>query len=130
MAGGAGDATASAGAGEAVGAGIDTAISVAAKGGKVPALLSPGERYLPPSTVKAVAQGKADPMRDGKKVPGKPKVGGAKNSYANDTVKASLDEGGIVIPRSITQGKNPHWAAHKFVSAIMAKNGQLPKRRK
>ena len=44
------------------------------------------------------------------------------NSYANDTVKANLDEGGIVIPRSITQGPNPHWNAMKFVHATIAKN--------
>lgn len=92
-------------------------------GGKVPALLSPGERYLPPKAVAKVAKG-ADPMKEGKKVPGTPKVKGAKNSYANDTVKASLDEGGIVLPRSVTQHKNPEWAAHAFVRGIMAKNRQ------
>lgn len=91
-------------------------------GGKVPALLSPGERYLTPQAAQAAAEGKVDPMKAGKKVPGKPAVGGAKNSYANDTVKAELEEGGLVLPRSVTQSKNPHWAAHKFVMAHMAKN--------
>jgi len=93
-----------------------------AKGGKVPALLSPGERYLTPEKAKKVVKGKADPIKDGKLVPGKPKVGGAVNSYKNDTVKANLDEGGIVIPRSITEGKDPHWNALKFVRQTMAKN--------
>ena len=88
---------------------------MAAEGGKVPALVSPGERYLPPKEVKAVAAGKKSPMEAGQKVPGTPKVGGAVNSYANDTVPADLDEGGIVIPRSITQGPNAHWNAMRFV---------------
>lgn len=89
-----------------------------AQGGKVPALLSPGERYLSPDKVEAVKQG-ANPMAVGEKVPGKPKVGGAKNSYANDTVPATLEEGGIVIPRSITQGPNPHWEAMRFVAKTL-----------
>jgi hypothetical protein len=97
-------------------------VQMAAKGGSVKALLSPGERYLTPQAARAVAKGKADPIKAGKLVPGKPKVGGAKNSYANDTHPATLEEGGIVLPRSVTESKNPHWAAHKFVSAIMAKN--------
>lgn len=98
---------------------------VMAEGGKVPAMVSPGENYLDPQDVEKVKQG-ANPMEVGKKVPGKPKVGGAKNSYKNDTVKADLDEGGIVIPRSITQGKNPHWESMKFVRATLAKNGKGP----
>lgn len=93
----------------------------AAEGGKVPALLSPGERYLSPSKVEAVRRG-ANPIAEGKKIPGKPKVGGAKNSYANDTVKATLDEGGIVIPRSITQSKDAEKKAVAFVRDIIAKN--------
>ena len=104
------------------GGGSMNAPKMLADGGKVPALLSPGERYLSPDQVNLVKQGKADPIKDGQKVPGKPKVGGAKNSYANDTVKAELEEGGIVIPRSITQGKNPHWESMKFVHATLAKN--------
>jgi hypothetical protein len=83
-------------------------------GGKVKALVSPGEVYLKPNEVqKALRDGK--PLKHGEKIPGKPKVKGAVNSYANDTVKKNLDEGGIVIPRSITQGPNPHWNAMLFV---------------
>jgi hypothetical protein len=85
---------------------------------KVPALVSPGERYLPPKAVKEVAKGK-DPMKAGEKIPGKAKVKGDKNSYANDTVPKTLEEGGIVLPRSVTQAKHPHWAAHQFVANIM-----------
>ena len=121
LAGGAGDAIGAAAANPAV---DDAAVAVlAAKGGKVKALLSPGEKYLPPSKVDAVAKGKIDPMKAGKTVPGKPKIKGAKNSYANDIVPAELEEGGIVLPRSVTQSKNPEWAAHKFVLDVMAKKG-------
>lgn len=59
----------------------------------------------------------------GKMVPGKPKVGGAKNSYANDNVKALLSPGEIVLPRSVTQSKDPVNNAAKFVQAVMAKQG-------
>lgn len=94
-----------------------------AKGGQVPALVSPGERYLPPQEVKKVAEGKKSPMKAGEKIPGKPKVGGAVNSYANDTVKKNLSEGGIIIPRSITQGDDAESKAHAFVSAVLAHQG-------
>lgn len=95
-----------------------------AKGGKVPALVSPGEIRIRAKDVPKVASGQKSPLA-GEKIPGKPKVGGAKNSYANDTVPKSLNEGDIILPRSVTQSKNPNWAAHKFVSAIMAKNGKM-----
>lgn len=101
----------------------------AAKGGKVPALVSPGERYLNPAKVDKVKQG-ASPMKEGALVPGKPKVGGAKNSYANDTVPADLDPGGIVIPRSVTQAKDAEKKAIAFVRSVLAKKGGLPKKSK
>lgn len=93
-----------------------------AEGGKVPALVAPGERYLPPSEVKAVAAGKKAPMQAGEKIQGTPKVGGAKNSYANDTVPKTLQEGGIVLPRSVTQSKDPAKKAAEFVSAILKRD--------
>jgi hypothetical protein len=97
---------------------------------KVPALLSPGEKYLPPQAVAQVARG-ANPMAVGRTIPGTPKVGGAVNSYANDIVPATLDEGGIVLPRSVTKAKDPAEAAHKFVAAILAKKGKsIPKKGK
>ncbi len=109
---------------------LDSGRMQAAHGGKVPALVSPGEKYLTPDKVNKVAQG-ANPMREGETIPGKPKVKGAVNSYANDTVPKTLEEGGIVIPRHITQGKNPEKAAHEFISAILAKNGKsMPKKSK
>lgn len=90
-----------------------------AQGGKVvDALVSPGEVYLPPSQVQAVKQG-ADPISSGEKIPGTPKVKG--NSYANDTVPKKLEAGGIVIPNSVIQSKDPHAAAAKFVAAVLRK---------
>lgn len=43
------------------------------------------------------------------------------NSYANDKVPAVLSEGEIVLPRSVTQSRNPPAAAMRFVQAVMAK---------
>lgn len=93
-----------------------------AKGGRIPALLSPGEVYVPPSKVKETAKGHLQ----GKKVPGKPKVKG--DSLKNDTVPASLEEGGVVIPRSVMTSKNAPKNAAKFVQAILSRQG--PKKRK
>jgi hypothetical protein len=95
--------------------------SMMAHGGKVPALVSPGEKYLNPKEVAKVAEGKKPAIQAGEKIPGKAKVSGAKNSYANDTVPKTLEVGGIVLPRSVTQSKNPGKEAQKFVEAILAK---------
>lgn len=94
-----------------------------AHGGTVDAMVSPGERYLSPKELKKVEQGKKSPMKAGEKIPGKPKVGGATNDYANDTVHKKLQAGGVVLPRSVTQDKNPSAAAAKFVQAILSKQG-------
>jgi hypothetical protein len=91
-----------------------------AQGGEVEALVSPGEKYLSPQAVEAVKQG-ASPLKEGATIPGKPKVSGAKNSYANDTVPATLEEGGIVLPRSVTQAKDPAKKAAEFVAAVLKK---------
>lgn len=100
-----------------------------AEGGKVPAMVSPGEQYLPPKDVKKVIEDKKDPLETGERIPGKPKHKG--NNYANDTVSKTLEEGGIVIPNSVMQSKNPHWEAMKFVHAHAMKNRKaLPKRPK
>lgn len=60
-------------------------------------------------------------LQSGGKVPGTPKVSGAKNDYANDIVDAKLSPGEIVLPRSVTQSKDPVGNAAKFVQAVMAK---------
>jgi hypothetical protein len=94
-----------------------------ANGGEVPALVSPGEKYLSPEAVAKVKSG-ANPMSVGETIPGKPKIAGTKNSYANDTIPKTLEEGGIVLPRSITKSKNPDKAAEAFVAAILARKGK------
>lgn len=94
---------------------------MAAHGGKVKALVSPGENILTPKNVKEVADGKADPMTASQKVPGKPVVPGAVNSYDNDIVPAKLPVGSVVLPRSVTQSKHPEKNASEFVMAIINK---------
>jgi hypothetical protein len=55
----------------------------------------------------------------GKQIPGKAKVKG--DSYANDTVKAVLSPGEIIIPRSIAQGDDAPRKAAEFVAAVLSK---------
>lgn len=57
--------------------------------------------------------------KDKKTVPGKAKVKG--NSYANDTVKAVLSPGEVVLPLSVMQSANPAQEAARFVQAVLAK---------
>lgn len=90
-----------------------------AEGGEVPAMVSPGERFLPPKEAKAVAEGKKNPLQAGEKIPGTPKYPG--NDYRNDVVPKTLEAGGVVIPNKILQSKNPGHEAKKFVDAVMAK---------
>lgn len=99
-----------------------------AKGGKVPAMVSPGERYLNPREVQKVAKGEKPAAKAGEKIPGKAKVKG--DSLKNDIVPKTLEEGGIVLPRSVMESKHPHWEAHKFVSAILKKQGGLHSKKK
>lgn len=96
-----------------------------AHGGKVPAMVSPGEKYLPPSEVKKVVAGKKPVTKAGETIPGKAKVAG--DSLKNDTVKKTLTEGGIVIPRTVMQSKNPEDSARRFVAAVMAKKSHKRK---
>lgn len=67
-------------------------------------------------------------LRSGGPVPGQAKVPG--NSYANDTVKAVLSPGEVVVPRSVMQSGDPAEAAKRFVQAVLAKKnaGSSPKR--
>lgn len=124
MAGGAGDAIIGIGGAAAAPetiAAVGTAapaLAVAAHGGKVPALVSPGEQYIPPNKVKEAAKGKA--LQVGEKIPGKPKHPG--NDYRNDTVKKDLSPGGVVIPNEIMQSKDAEKKAAAFVRDILAKN--------
>lgn len=91
---------------------------MASQGGKVPAIVSPGEAYLAPDKVNKVAQG-GSVEKNAEKIPGKAKVKG--DSTKNDTVPKELEPGGIVIPRSVMQSENPALEAHKFVAAILSR---------
>jgi hypothetical protein len=95
----------------------------AAKGGKVPAMVSPGEQYIPPEELKAVKEGKKDPLKAGERIPGEPEYPG--NDYRNDIVPKTLKEDGLVIPNEVMQSKNPHWAAMRFVQQHMAQGGRV-----
>jgi hypothetical protein len=96
----------------------DIANFLFAKGGEVPAMVSPNERYLNPREVDAVKNG-ANPLEVGQKIPGKDKVPG-KDSRKNDTVPATLEEGGIVLPLHITKTMDPE-KAKKFIQKSIAK---------
>lgn len=93
-----------------------------AEGGKVPAMVSPGEVYLPPKDLSKVAKG-ADPIKTGEKIPGKPKYPG--NDYRNDVVPKTLQEGGLVIPNEVLQSKDPHAAAADFVAKHLAGKSKI-----
>lgn len=97
-------------------------------GGTVPAMVSPGEKYLSPKEAEKVASGKESPSKAGKIIPGKAKVKG--DSLENDTVPAKLKEGGIVIPRSVMQSKDPEKGAAAFVRAHMSKKQGLGSKKK
>ena len=64
-------------------------------------------------------------MLSGGHVPGKAKVAG--DSPKNDTVKALLSPGEVVIPRSVMQSEDPPEAAEAFVKAVMSKKQKDPK---
>lgn len=91
------------------------------QGGKVPVILSPGEKVIPRENASAVAQMNANALKIGKTVPGKAKVKG--DSLENDNFPTSLNEGDIVIPRSALSGKDPHKSAAEFVAKVLAKKG-------
>lgn len=68
-----------------------------AEGGKVPAMVSPGEIYLSPDKVHKVIHEGVDPAKIGHKFGGKAKVKG--DSLKNDIIPEDLEEGGVVIDR-------------------------------
>lgn len=91
---------------------------LAAKGGRVPVVLSPGERRVPPEKAEAIASGQ-ESVHTCPKVPGTPKVKG--NSYSNDTYKTTERPGTIIVPNEELQKKDSESAAAKFVAATLAK---------
>lgn len=106
----AGEAAAAAGEAGEAGEGIASMASLAAAafGGRM--------EDLP-----RASNSKRKDMSKGGHVSGKAAVKG--NSYANDTVKARLSPGEVVIPKSVMESEDPIANAAKFVGAIMAKSG-------
>jgi hypothetical protein len=104
-AGGAGwagaDVGAGAGAADVAGGGSGLGALLVAKGGKI----NMGSK-----------------LKQGGHVPGQAKVKG--NSYDNDHVKALLSPGEIVLPRSVTQSKDPIGNSAKFVADVFRKKGK------
>lgn len=96
-----------------------------AKSKPVPAMVSPGEIYLAPKQAQAVAAKKANPMQ-GKHIPGKAKYKG--DNLKNDTVPATLEEGGVVIPRTIVNAPDAAKKAAAFVTAHLAARGHMPRK--
>lgn len=89
-------------------------------GKKVPAMVSDKERYISPHEMKSVVDGRKSPMHAGKEIHGaKAEVSG--DSLKNDKIPATLEEGGLVLPRSVTMSKDPEAAAHEFIKTHYAK---------
>lgn len=61
-------------------------------------------------------------LQSGGHVPGNAKVSG--DSYKNDTVKAMLSPGEIVLPRSVVNSKDPVRSSAEFVRGVLAKKGR------
>lgn len=74
--------------------------------GSVPAMVSPGERYLNKEEVRQVVEDGANPRSLGKVFKGKAKVKG--DSLKNDILPETLEEGGVVIPRHVETKKDRH----------------------
>jgi len=91
-----------------------------AEGGKVPAMVSPGEIYLTPDQVHRVVHEEVDPAKIGKKFAGKAKVKG--DSLKNDTIPTDLEEGGVVIDRKNMATKDKRRAfVHRAVARAKAR---------
>lgn len=115
-----GDAAAGGGglemAGGAADAG-DLALMAAYKGGSVPSHMHPVAQIYHPG----FNEKKAMKMKGGGRVPGKPKMMGDHRS--NDTVKAVLSPGEVVIPNHVMQSDDPVKGAADFVANELAKRG-------
>lgn len=85
---------------------------------KVDVVLSPGEKVLTPEQAQ---KAKAGASISGKTVPGKAAVGGSVNSYSNDTYETKLKPGSVVLPRSVTQAKDPKEAEARFLETLKSK---------
>lgn len=90
------------------------------------AIGAPGATDLPDmgAAFTAAKGGMTSDYRGGGKVDAKSKSQKATapgNNYANDKIPAVLSEHEIVIPRSVTMGKDPINGSARFVAAVLAK---------
>ncbi len=92
-----------------------------ARGGKVPIVVSPGEKILSPAESSRVAQGDKGPLSK-KDIPGKAKVDG--DSLENDNVPVKAEAGSTVIPRTANEDKDK---AQEFVAKLKGKDSARPK---
>jgi len=98
-------------------------------GGKLPSFGSDSVKPGPSIFTGDIGQaGSFDPSlvaADGGLVPGKAKKAG--DHLENDTVKAILSPGEIIIPRSVVNSKNAPEAAKKFVEEVLLKEAKPKK---
>jgi hypothetical protein len=101
-----------------------------ARGGKVKAMVSEKEVVVPPedanSPRKSAQYVKKELATGGGIKARTPDEKAVKkgNSYDNDKIPADLEEGSIVIPRSVMQSKDPVRGSADFVSKVLAKRGK------
>lgn len=112
-----------------LGKGLGTLLGSAARGGTVKGLVSEGELVIPPKDANNPSAAAKDVAR-AKATGGTIKAASAGqkathkgNSYANDKIEKDLPVGGVVIPRSVMQSKDPVRGAAEFVRAVQAKKG-------
>jgi hypothetical protein len=123
LGGGGGDSGGGGGAGGMLG-GLGSML--AAHGGQVP---GNGPRSNAAKHLKSLPMPTADTggaLKSGGSVPGEAPVKG--DSYKNDSVKALLSPGEIVLPRHVTQGPDAAEKAKAFVEAIMARKSKGSKK--
>lgn len=118
------DGTQTGGLDSNIGSKMGNTVEAFAIGGKVPAMVSPGEHYLSPNDMDKVKAG-ADPLKVGERIPGEPKFKG--NNYSNDVVPKTLEEGGVVIPNSVMEQPKSvrDKKAEKFVHQYLASGGRV-----
>jgi len=84
--------------------------------------ITPTNSMMDPSTAMVAKGGNVgDKLKQGGHVPGQAKVSG--DSYKNDTVKALLSPGEVVVPKSVMESKDPVRGAAEFVRGVLAKKG-------
>jgi hypothetical protein len=112
---------------KAIGQKLMSSSSPAAPASQGTAFVGPDAPAIGEAAVLAAAKGgmaKKHDYRSGGNVKAKDKnekAVKAGNSYANDKIPALLSEDEIVIPRDITQGKDPAKGAADFVAKVLAK---------